>query len=125
MSKYSVYKHPVNGFEAIKVGFTWPGFFLTWIWAYTKQLWVQGSILLVSVMLANSFVLWGLSEGGGNGLFKMISLVLLLTPSLVAGLLGNAWREKSMEPRGYGNKRTIESRTPDGATAKACKVASA
>ena len=33
MRAYQVFKHPEKGFKAVKDGFSWPGFFFTWLWS--------------------------------------------------------------------------------------------
>ena len=36
MKTFQVYKHPIAGIEAIKVGFSFPAFFFGWIWMFIK-----------------------------------------------------------------------------------------
>ena len=43
MAMFRIYQHPMRGIEAVKVGFSWPGFFFTWIWMFTKQMWADGA----------------------------------------------------------------------------------
>jgi len=38
MKIYEVYQHPVKGYAAVKIGFSWPGFFFGIIWALIKKL---------------------------------------------------------------------------------------
>ena len=42
MKTFQVYKHPIAGIEAIKVGFSFPAFFFGWIWMFIKKLWGYG-----------------------------------------------------------------------------------
>lgn len=46
MTTYHVYVSARQGGEAIREGFSWPGFLLTWIWAFDKRLWKTGLGLL-------------------------------------------------------------------------------
>jgi len=39
MRTFNVYKHPTQGFEAVKVGFSSPAFFFGIIWMMVKKLW--------------------------------------------------------------------------------------
>ena len=39
MKTFNVYKHPTQGIEAVKVGFSWPAFFFGIIWMLVKKLW--------------------------------------------------------------------------------------
>ena len=65
MHKYNVYKHPIIGYEAIKQGFSWPGFFFTWIWAFVKKLWADGVILLLVTVILQGLgqVVWARPDG--------------------------------------------------------------
>ena len=98
MYKYNVYKHPILGYEAIKQGFSWPGFLFTWIWAFVKKLWVVGVFLLVAVLLSNGV---GFDLASDGGVSALIGLIVTLIPMIIAGMKGNGWRESSMLPRGY------------------------
>jgi hypothetical protein len=39
MKTFKVFRHPTLGFQAVKEGFSWPGFFFGPIWAFAKKLW--------------------------------------------------------------------------------------
>ena len=39
MKTFNVYKHPTQGIEAVKIGFSWPAFFFGIIWMLVKKLW--------------------------------------------------------------------------------------
>ncbi|MEM0111894.1 MAG: DUF2628 domain-containing protein, partial [Candidatus Parvarchaeota archaeon] len=51
MKTYNIYKHPLGDIKAVKVGWSWPAFFFTWIWAFVKGLYVVGVILLIIDMI--------------------------------------------------------------------------
>lgn len=115
MSIFMIYKHSVLGHEVVKKGFSWPGFFFTWIWAFVKKLWVPGIVLLVVVFTFSSFGAF-ISQSGFLG--GIIGLFLVLAPNLVVGEMGNTWREKSMVQRGYQLEGPVEAGTTDAALAK-------
>lgn len=124
MSEFKVYKHPVNGYEAVKIGFSWPGLFFTWIWAFVKRLWVPGIILIPVIFVCNSIAFFLLDAkvsdpDGGNALFYIILIVATFGPGIFVGMKGNNWRESSMVTRGYTYIDTIEAGAPEGAIAKA------
>jgi hypothetical protein len=133
MNKYKVYKHSVLGYEIIKEGFSWPGFFFTWIWAFLKKLNTQGAILLPVVFISNSLglALTGpvvfISNSLGLALTLtrpdvwaniILSLVLVFGPGVFVGKKGNSWREKSMTQRGFELKEEIEAESVDSVLAK-------
>ncbi|WP_181919263.1 DUF2628 domain-containing protein [Alkalilimnicola ehrlichii] len=39
MKTFNMFHHPHHGHKAVKVGFSWPGFFFGIIWAAIKGLW--------------------------------------------------------------------------------------
>jgi len=48
MKVFKVYKHPVSGYEAVKVGFSWPGFFWIVTWLLWKRLWGIAGVWFLS-----------------------------------------------------------------------------
>lgn len=56
MKQFDVYSHPVHGFKVVKNGFSWPGFFFTWLWMMLRDMWVGAAILFGSY-----FAVWILS----------------------------------------------------------------
>ena len=55
MKQLDVYSHPVHGFEVVKNGFSWPGFFFTWIWMMLCRMWV-GAVVVVGAYFVGMFV---------------------------------------------------------------------
>ncbi len=125
MSEYKVYKHSVQGYEAIKTGFSWPALLFIWIWAFIKKLWVHGAILIFATMLGQIILVNVNDWTRGNYDIPMIVNILIgilfflciFAPSIVAGMYGNKWREVSMLARGYKLIQTVEAGAPDGAIA--------
>jgi hypothetical protein len=112
MQAYEVFKSPDKSYRAVKRGFSWPGFFFTWIWALTQKMWLVGLGLLV---IALPIVL----------LVKPLSReipFLLLGVSLVyrfaVGLKGNSWRSKNLEYQGCKFLGTINAGSPQDALSK-------
>ena len=125
MAKYNIYKHETYGFEAIKKGYSWPGFFFTWIWALTKKLWVQGVILVPIVFITNTLGIalytaqtHGFEPNKGDSWNNLIlTLILLFGPGIFVGIKGNTWRKRSMSKRGFDFVSEVEAHTVDGAMA--------
>jgi len=122
MNEYNVYKHPVQGYEAIKVGFSWPALLFSWIWAFFKKLWIHGAVLIVATIVGSSLASATneASRGASSGIMIILGLIgiaCFLAPSIVAGIYGNKWRETSMAARGYKLLQTVEAGAPDGAIA--------
>lgn len=56
MAMYSVYRHPELGYETVKEGFSWPGFFLTFIWAFHRGATKLGARVLGWYILGGALV---------------------------------------------------------------------
>jgi hypothetical protein len=85
------YKLFENGSQkvAVKQGWSWPAFFLTWIWAFTKSLVVPGIV----------------------GLLFTWPPALIIT-GIVFGLKGNNWWEGQLIKSGYSAVGTVQARNP-------------
>lgn len=112
MRTFTVYHHPVRGYEAVKKGFSWPGFFFTWVWAFVKRLVVIRLLLLIAW-----FVVTGLRVSSEPGLV-ILGGVIAVAVSLLVGVQGNKWREKSLASRGYQPVATFQAASPDAAITK-------
>jgi Protein of unknown function (DUF2628) len=119
MKTYKIYASPLGSNEAVKQGWSWPGFFFNIIWAFVKKMWVLGSSLLVF------FLILGMIEGGmeassGAGAaagMSTISSILSLIMSVIFGVSGNQWREKNLLSRGFEYKDTVTAETPEAGLA--------
>ena len=114
MNKYNAYKHPVYGWVVVKQGFSWPGFFFTWIWAFVKRLWIHGTILLIITIVISSFA-FDVTKSA------LIEATLLVLPGLITGFFGNPWRRKSYAKRGFRSSYPVDARSADDALAKVGK----
>lgn len=97
MKKFNVYRHPTEGVEAVKIGFSWPAFFFGIIWMLVKRLWSLASLW--------SLLYLGLSAYEGFLTPSAFSLLLIsfyyFALWLIPGFYGNSWREKNLSNRGY------------------------
>jgi len=120
MKKFKVYKHPVKGFEAVKIGFSWPAFLFGVIWMLTKKLWGFAAIWLGIYFIA------GIVEAIANespsaptlqGIVYLILFGIYIALWLIPCFKGNKWRENDLSKRGYKLIDTVEAETPDAAIA--------
>lgn len=113
MTTHHVYVHDRLGGEAIKDGFSWPGFLLTWIWAFHKHLFKTGAGLL-TLQLA----LLGAAYAGraaDQPLWVVGALLLDVACRALVGLRGNYLRENSMDRRGFVFEASVTAETADKA----------
>jgi hypothetical protein len=108
MKTYSVFSHPLYSSQAVKHGFSWPGFLFTWIWAFVKGL--PGKAVLI---LCVGMVAYGLDVAAGGQ--TMFSSVVILVMCLFVGLMGNEWRASNLDARGYTRHAPVDARSPDHA----------
>jgi hypothetical protein len=117
MKTFNVYRHPIQGLEAVKVGFSWPAASAGPIWMLVKQLWGWSAIwiaLYVSLSLVETDT--DTSELGGAQALVYLHLVAgYAALSLMPGFKGNQWREKNLVRRGFEMLGTVQAETPEAA----------
>lgn len=124
MRTFEVWAHPDMGMEAVKQGWSWPGAIFTWIWAYSKRLTNQGTIMLAvsfGVPLVGDFIAAGsLDTGLGWELAagEILGLLASLAISVYAGARGNGWWRADLANRGYRCVATLAARSPSAAVAE-------
>src|SRR5436309_1068107 len=105
-------QHPARGQMAVTSGFSWPGFFLTCIWAFVSRLWFVGAVLL-AVYLVLAVIAFGVFKGDA-----LVCAILSLACPFVTGLQGNTWKSKTLERRAYHYLYTVPANSPAAAMAK-------
>ena len=111
MKQFEVYKHPTFGFEAVKKGFSWPGFFFTWLWMLSCRMWI--GVIVVIAFSGMGFLMLVAMVGMGTG-----SLASWLVPALIIGAKGNAWRRAKLTKRGFRHVKSIQARNRNTAIAE-------
>jgi hypothetical protein len=106
MNEYQVFVHPNDDIEAVKEGWSWPGFVFVCCWALYKKLWTIGSGALIG-----SLVLHMMPVRGVGYLFDLVCMA-------VFGCYGNSWRTPNLADRGFELVDTVEAKTPEGAVAE-------
>src|SRR6267142_1967356 len=109
---FDVFKNSAGDLRAVERGFSWPGFFFSWIWAFHGRLWLIGSALFV-LLLILGLIRLALSWEG-TFLVSLGSLAI----QIVIGLKGNSWKSRALEDHGYLRLGTIEARSRPEALAK-------
>lgn len=112
MKTFVLYHHPQLGYEAVKQGFSWPGFWFTWIWAFVKKLPGIGAALLIAVI-----VLPVLLETREPALVA-VGVMGTFVAVLAVGIGGNTWRENKLIRRGYKLVDTLQAENPEVAIAR-------
>ena len=125
MKTFKVYKHPVKGLEAVKVGYSWPAFFFNCIWMFTKKLWALALtwIGLYFVLGTIKNVTSASEESDAQLIVYLLLFAGYVALNLVPGFKGNQWREANLTKRGFELVGTVQSATPDAAVAQVVKTA--
>lgn len=126
MHQFKVYKHPVRGYEAVKIGFSWPAFFFGLFWTLAKRLWGCALawfaallvLAIVDVLLGMAIARMGASESVLVAVLVLFLSFGVLSLYLVSGFKGNQWREANLEKRGYDYLGSMHAETPDAAIAQ-------
>ena len=118
MKVFTVYKHESKGYEAVKVGFSWPAFFFSFWWMLVK------GFLFSFVFYAAAYVFTGIYSYNSdinapfstNDFFVLIiGLILWLYP----GFYGNSWLNKKYINKGYIGAKVIPATSKEAAIALA------
>jgi len=96
MHTFDIFSNSTGQVEVVKQGFSWPGFFFTWIWGYLAKLWIPATILLiVALILSPVFLSW--------------------IVGFASGIKGNEWRRDNLKTRGFDMVATLEAASSDAA----------
>jgi len=109
---YQIFKHPEKGYQAVKRGFSWPGFFFGFIWAFSRQLWLPAILLLLFSIAVDAFF-WTVLRGA-HGFAAVVGLLY----SWFVGANGNFWRARSLEAWGFVPLGAINARDQQDALSK-------
>lgn len=126
MRTFKVYKHPAQGFEAVKEGFSWPAFCFGPLWLFVKKLWMFAvAWIVVSVILSS---IEGISDEVGmvSGQMMVVYLIVVgvyLALWLIPAFKGNSWHSKNLLKRGYKLINTVQAEKPESAVAQLAKAA--
>lgn len=116
MKTFRIYKHPTQGIEAVKVGFSWPAFFFNWVWMLIKKLWGFAALWF------GAYVVLAIIESATQSeAFYLILAVAYFALWLIPAFKGNQWREANLISRGFEHVHTVEASNPDSAAAQMAK----
>lgn len=105
MKQFSIYENPQGDFQAVKIGFCWPGFFFGVIWALFCKMWKLG-LCLIGISIVISLVGGAATNPESIAMAETFSRIFGLFVSLALGAKGNELREKDLMSKGYEFKGT-------------------
>lgn len=110
MKQYNIYENHEGQKEAVKQGWSWPGFFFSWIWCFVKKLNGYGAGILVVMIVLNIL-------SGSNDEMAIVVACIGIGVAIWMGFSGNKLWEDNLKKLGWEKKNTINAATPDGAIA--------
>ena len=119
MSSYKVFKHPTEGFEAVKSGFAWLAPFNP-IWPLFRGLWMLFIIYIFFILVLASIdaQIYGLDDfiditqaNNLQWIFLIIQIVIFASP----GFKGNEWTVNNLQKKGYIFDCSIEAKNKNEA----------
>jgi hypothetical protein len=135
MNVYDIYQDKAGNTHLLKSGFSWPGFFLAWIWTAAHRMYyiAAAQFLLWFVCLGVTLSFWynvnwlyllnpfsDLSEISPY-VFKGLALscaFLLLSVHVYVGLFCNHWRRSRCDNQGWVRESNILARSKKEAWVK-------
>lgn len=125
MKTFNIYTHPIQGFKAVKVGFSWPAFFFGNLWLLVKGLWGLAALWFCAYFVLS--LIETTADASRDTSARAVVYLLLAAGYfglwLMPGFKGNQWRERNLARRGYELSMIVQADTPDAAIAKAAKAA--
>jgi hypothetical protein len=115
MKNFDVFKHPTQGFDVVKQGFSWPAFFFSWLWAFVKKMWIHGAVFLGIVLILNFASIAFQSEESMGGL--LIIFLVGIGINYFIGTKANEWRRGDLLKKGFVQIKTVNAETPEAAIA--------
>jgi|GEM_PF-2970455 hypothetical protein len=99
MNSYDVFYDSLLGKEFVKDGWSWPAFFFTYIWAFTKKLWLHAFIALISFITVELVIIFAFFPNAViiNFFFILVGLIL----EVIFGFKGNNWVFNKLNKEGY------------------------
>ena len=106
MRTFDIYENPQGLQEAVKKGWSWPGFFFTWIWCFVKKI----NSIGVGLFIFN-IITWNIPSEEINILLFFLALGI----NIWLGSSGNKMRKTNLISRGFQFQGSVIALNPDAA----------
>jgi hypothetical protein len=117
MKTFKVFKHPTLGYQAVKIGFSWPGFLFSVIWLLMKKLWRHALVVISGIILLTLIEVFF-----NNAQTSVMALLIELGLYVLVGVNCNEWRMTYLQSHGFELVDTLQAKTPDAAIGKIAKA---
>jgi hypothetical protein len=100
---FNIFVHEDEPPQAVKVGWSWPGFLFTWIWALAKRMTGLGIVLFLLFGIAGVYV-----NESGEGATSIVPIAV----GIWLGLSGNKQREARLRTQGFRHAGDVDAASP-------------
>tara|TARA_Y100001970_G_C13771718_1_gene620818 strand:+ start:45 stop:623 length:579 start_codon:yes stop_codon:yes gene_type:complete len=125
MKNFNIYENPEGIPEAVKKGWSWPGFCFTWIWCFVKGLGALGGSILAFTFFGVFINIFTYSQidynynpwtgqyygtGFAYKAYPIMEFIFGFIPFIISiwiGFKGNKKREQNLISKGYKLKTTV------------------
>jgi len=118
MKKFEIYENPQTGKrEAVKVGWSWPGFFFTGIWLLVKRMWPM-FVFLVAVYAVFAFIGVVAVDNHSADLYRANAILRMLFGiafTIYIAIAGNRLFAERLMKKGYTKVVEIDAPNKDSA----------
>jgi hypothetical protein len=114
MKTFEIYTKRSMTPVAVKLGWSWPGFFAGTFWLLVKGMWIA----LFFILVLWCVLLVVLSEMVNEALEFIISFSVAILLNILLGARGNRLRANHLKEKGYWSNTTINAKNPDVAISK-------
>ena len=115
MKVFTVYKHESKGYEAVKVGFSWPAFFFNAWWMLFKGFLI--SFISYCVIFLFMDVYYESVINDPFSIYDFFVIVLGLIMWFYPAFYGNSWLHKKFKDKGFIEIKSIPSSSKEAAIA--------
>jgi len=100
--EFQIHSRPDGSLLAVQAGFSWPAFFLGWIWCLVKKLYLAAAVLLVIVI---ALVTAAMVRPEGTVLYSIAGFLV----AFFTGMKTSGWLARKAENAGYVFRGTVVS----------------
>lgn len=111
MKNYSIYVNPIGDCVAVKNGWSWPAFFLTWMWACYKKLPAPAIIGILIEIFVKFILPFNIDAVDAGVALFMFNLIM----PIVFGAAGNGWVKARLISKGYSIEGSVSAASLEGA----------
>jgi hypothetical protein len=117
MIRFDILNNPIKGYKAVKVGFSWPAMFFSFVWALLKKMWSLAFFFFIVLLLLQTLALMFHLEAMETA--RVFVDLLTIAFLVYIGSKANHWYKNDLIRNGYEYVTRCEAVSPRAAILKA------